>query len=218
VRLGCKSPWYLQPALEARRSAVVLGAGALLVAGCGGEKRQDENERAGNYRLEVVEATFPARQKLAKRSDLVIRVRNAGDQTVPNVAVTVNGLYKRRQSPELADPNRPVFVINGRSADIGGVPEAKEAAPLGCDTAYVSTWACGPLKAGAEKAFRWSVTAVEAGDYTISYRVAAGLDRQAKAVAAGGSSLSGRFTGKISDTAPETRVADDGKTVVRGTR
>ena len=196
-----------------------LTAGVLLLAGCGGDKRQDENERAGNFELEVVKASFPASQKLAKRSDLVIQVRNSGAKTAPDIAVTVRGLYVRKPNRDLADPNRPVFVINGRAKNVGGVPEAKEdVLPEGCDTAYVNTWACGPLKPGRERTFKWSVTAVDAGKYTISYRVSAGLDGKAKAVAANGSSLTGSFTGKISNAAPATRVADDGKTIVHGTR
>jgi hypothetical protein len=178
---------------------------------------QDENEPEGNFPLEVVDASFPGDQKLAKRSDLRITVRNAGSETVPNVAVTVNGFSERRDNPQLADPERPTFVINGVPKDIGGLPESKEAAPAGCDTAYVNTWACGPLKAGAERTFRWSVTAVEAGDYRISYRVAAGLDGKARAIPSSGR-LAGTFSGAISDKAPDTRVADDGKTVIEGTR
>jgi hypothetical protein len=201
------------------RSATAVTAASLLLAGCGGgNARQDENERAGNFQLEVVEAKFPAKQKLAKRSDLVIEVRNAGSSTAPNVAVTVNGLATRRKNPDLADPNRPTFVINGRPVDIGGMPETKEAVPAGCDTAYVNTWACGPLKAGASRTFKFSVTAVEAGDFKVSYRVAAGLDDRAKAVAAGGKSLSGVFAGRVSDAPPNTRVADDGHTIVTGSR
>jgi hypothetical protein len=110
-------------------------------------------------------------------------------------------------------------VVNGLPREIGGFPEAKDATPLGCDTAYVDTWACGRLEAGAQKTFRWSVTAVKAGDYRISYSVAAGLDGKAKAVgAAAGGAPRGSFTGTVSDEAPEVRVADDGKTVVEGTR
>jgi hypothetical protein len=214
--------WYVRPALEARRKGFLAGlcaASALALAACGGEERQDEDEPEGRFRVDIVDATFPVKQKLAKRSELSITVRNAGERTVPNIAVTVNGLYRRRDNPDLADPNRPVFVINGRRVDIGGVPEAKEdVLPEGCDTSYVSTWACGPLKAGAEKTFKWSVTAVEAGPYKLAYRVSAGLDGKAKAVAARGSSLTGRFTGRISDAAPDTRVADDGHTIVKGTR
>jgi hypothetical protein len=203
--------------LQARRPAIGCVVAVLALGGCGGQKTQDENEPEGNFPIEVVDASFPGEQKLAKRSELEITVRNAGSDTVPNVAVTVNGLSERRDNPDLADPERPVFVINGVPTDIGGLPEAKEAAPRGCETAYVNTWACGPLPAGREKTFRWSVTAVEAGHYDVSYRVAAGLDGKAKATPSSGA-LSGRFSGTVSDEAPDTRVADDGKTVVKGTR
>ena len=191
----------------------------LALAGCGGGERQDENEPEGNFPVEVVRATFPEQQKLAKSSDMVVTVRNAGDDTIPNIAVTVNGFEKRKSDPELADPSRPVFALNGVQVKIAGFPEAKEAAPRGCDTAYVNTWACGPLKPDEQRTFRWTVTAVQAGDFKIDWRVAAGLDGKAKAVAAGGGPAPrGQFAGTVSDEAPDVRVADDGKTIVNGTR
>jgi hypothetical protein len=218
LRRARAGPWYVQPALEARRLAFACAAATLALGGCASTKKQDENEKAGNYQVEVVSANFPAKQKLAQSSRLVIRVRNAGNATVPDIAMTVNGFSKRRKGPDLADPERPQFVINGRPKSLGGQPEAKEQTPVGCETAYVNTWACGKLKAGAEKTFEWNVTAVQAGAYKISYRVAAGLDGKAKAVAGGGGILSGSFAGTVADKPPDTRVADDGKTVVRGTR
>jgi hypothetical protein len=191
----------------------------LAVAGCGGGERQDENEPEGNFPVEVVEAKFPANQKLAKSSDLVVTVRNAGRETIPNIAMTVAGFDRRKKDPDLADPNRPVFALNGVQVEIAGFPEAKDASPRGCDTAYVNTWACGPLKPNEQKTFRWSVTAVQAGDFTVDWRVAAGLDGKAKAVAPGGGPAPrGSFSGTISDEAPKVRVADDGKTIVSGTR
>jgi hypothetical protein len=191
----------------------------LAVAGCGGGERQDENEPEGNFAVEVVEAKFPEDQKLAKSSDLVVTVRNAGDDTIPNIAMTVNGLDRRVKDPDLADPNRPVFALNGVQVEIAGFPEAKDAAPRGCDTAYVNTWACGPLRPNQQKTFRWSVTAVQAGNFNVRWRVAAGLDGKAKAVAVGGGPAPrGRFSGTISNEAPDVRVADDGKTIVSGTR
>jgi hypothetical protein len=191
----------------------------LAFAGCGGGERQDENEPEGNFPVEVVRATFPEDQKLAKSSNLVVTVRNAGQDTIPNIAVTVNGLDERKDNPDLADPSRPVFAINGVQVEIAGFPEAKDASPRGCDTAYVNTWACGPLKPNEEKTFRWSVTAVKAGPFKIDWRVAAGLDGKAKAVAAGGGPAPrGQFAGTISNEAPDVRVADDGHTIVNGTR
>jgi hypothetical protein len=208
--------WYVRSALR-RRSVVAVCL--LAVAGCGGGERQDENEPEGDFPVEVVEARFPQDQKLAKSSDLVVTVRNAGRETIPNIALTVEGFDERKDDPELADASRPVFAIDGVHVEIAGFPEAKDASPRGCDSAYVNTWACGPLEPNEQKTFRWSVTAVRAGDFEVSWRVAAGLDGKAKAVAAGGGPAPrGQFSGSISDEAPEVRVGDDGKTIVSGTR
>jgi hypothetical protein len=200
-------------------SKYVVAACLLAFAGCGGGERQDENEPSGNFPVEVVKASFPQKQKLAKSSDLVVTVRNAGQKTIPNIGVTVNGLNERKNDPDLADATRPVFAINGVQVKIAGFPESKDAAPRGCDTAYVDTWACGPLKPNQTKTFRWSVTAVRAGDYRIRWNVNAGLDGKAKAVASGGGPAPrGQFSGTISNAAPTVRVADDGHTIVNGTR
>jgi hypothetical protein len=205
------------PDLERRR--IVPVCLIAVVAGCGGGERQDEDEPDGDFAVEVVTATFPEKQKLAQSSELLITVRNAGDEAVPNVAVTVNGLNYRSDQADLADAERPQFVVNGVPREIGGFPDAKDATPLGCDTAYVETWACGRLKPDTEKTFVWKVTAVKAGPYEIKWRVGAGLDGNAKAVGAGGGAApSGAFSGTVSDAAPDVRIADDGKTVVSGTR
>jgi hypothetical protein len=191
----------------------------IAAAGCGGGARQDENEPEGDFQVEVVKASFPEKQKLATRSELEITVRNAGSETVPNLAVTVDGFSYRRDKAGLADPSRPRFAVNGVPEQIGGFPEAREDTPPGCETAYVSTWACGPLKPDAEKTFRWSVTAVVAGPYRIRYRVAGGLNGKARAVLAGGGSApGGSFAGTVSDKANHTVVGSDGKTVVNESR
>ena len=156
-----------------------------------------------SFKVSVVSAKFPEDQKLAKRSELEIVVRNdEAKRTVPNIAVTVRGFDERRDNKALADPNRPVFVINGVPKEIGTFPESKEAAPEGGETAYVDTWALGPLKAGEEETFRWNVTAVRAGTFKITYEVAAGLDGKAKAVGEGDEPPAGLFAGRISDAAP----------------
>ncbi len=209
--------WYVRGALRA--TSVVALCLLIAVAGCGGGERQDENEPEGNFPVEVVRATFPEDQKLAKSSEMIVTVRNAGRETIPNIAVTVDGFDTRKTDPDLADPSRPVFALNGVQVEIAGFPEAKDASPRGCDTAYVNTWACGPLRPNQQKTFRWSVTAVQAGDFKVAWRVAAGLDGNAKAVLPGGGPApTGRFSGTISDEAPDVRVADDGKTIVSGTR
>jgi hypothetical protein len=208
--------------LEARRryarGAVVL-AGLIAATGCGGGERQDADEPEGEFPVQVLNVTFPERQKLAQSSNLVITVRNAGTETIPNIALTVDGFNYRRDDPDLADRERPRFAVNGVPVEIAGFPEAKDATPRGCDTAYVNTWACGPLRPDAQTTFRWSVTAVQAGPFKVDWRVAAGLDGKAKAVGAGGGPApSGSFAGSVSSKAPQTRVGEDGRTVVSGSR
>src|SRR6186997_554742 len=166
---------YVPRAVRAWRVYVVPLC-LLAFAGCGGGERQDENEASGDFPVEVVKAAFPETQKLAKSSNLVVTVRNAGRETIPNIGLTVNGFDERASEPDLADPNRPVFAINGVQVKIAGFPESKDASPRGCDTAYVNTWACGPLRPNEMKTFRWSVTAVQAGKFRVAWRVAAGLD------------------------------------------
>ena len=209
------------PDLEARRKRFAGGialVSLIAIGGCGGGARQDENEPSGNFAVEVVNATFPEKQKLAQTSELVITVRNAGKQVVPNIAVTVEGLNYRATQPGLSDPERPRFALNGIPRQIGGFPEAKDTSPAGCDTAYVNTWACGPLKPGREATFVWQVTPVKAGPFEVSWRVAAGLNGKAKAVATGGGVPTGSFSGSVSRAAPKVRIANDGKTVVTETR
>lgn len=203
--------------MEARRIVGALAAlsAALVVAGCGGGERQDENEPEGDYRVEVTEAEFPGDQKLAKPSTLTITVRNLDDKTIPNIAVTVKGFDQRLDDPDLADPERPVFAVNGEPREIGGLPESRAQVPEGGETAYVDTWALGELAPGKSKTFEWKVTAVEAGPYRLRYEVSAGLDGKARAVDRAGDQPIGVFAGTISDEPPNARVADDGRTVER---
>ena len=66
------------PDLEARRIVLVC---LIAAVGCGGGERQDENEPEGDFAVEVVASDFPKQQKLAQSSDLMITVRNSGDET-----------------------------------------------------------------------------------------------------------------------------------------
>ena len=204
--------------MNGRTHAALVLTGVFALAGCGGGERQDEDEPEGDFDVEVSRATFPKEQRLAQTSNLVITVRNAGDRVIPNVAITVEGFDFEKDDETLSDSSRPQFAVNGVPREIGGFPDAKDATPLGCDTAYVDTWACGPLKAGDEKTFRWSVTAVKAGPYEITWRVAAGLNGNAVAVGVEGTPARGIFFGEVSDVAPDVRVGEDGRTVVEGTR
>ena len=193
----------------------LCGLVAALAVGCGGGERQDANEDEHSYEVAVVDAKFPEQQRLAKKSELAITVRNDDDsETIPDVAVTLKGLEQRVDDPRLQDPNRPVFVIDGDPTEIGGYQEVKLAAPEGGETALVDTWALGELKPGAEKTFRWRLTAVKPGPYELSYSVAAGLGGKAKAVGPGDAQPQGVFKGTIVAKPPVSRIADDNTTVV----
>jgi len=148
-----RSQWYRSRALIGKSSQRAVPAAlvcASLLAGCGGGgPRQDASEPSGSFKVLIVQAKFPDKQSLATRSFLVIAVKNVDSKTIPNVAVTVKSFDKRSKASNLADPRRPLFVVNK--------------GPRGGDTAYVGTSALGPLKPGETKTFKWDVTAVVAG-------------------------------------------------------
>ncbi len=215
---GRIDPWYVGRGLRAKGLLAGLAAVATVALAACGEPRQDAKEPTGRYHVSA-KASFASGQKLAKRSQLVIRVRNEENRkAIPNVAVSLKGFSTNIKQQNVSDPSRPIFVINGRPVNLGGFPETKEAAPNGGETAYVDTWALGRLGPGKSRTFKWDVTAVRAGPYHVTYRVAAGLNGKAKAITVAGGPVHGSFAGRVSDTPPRTRVADDGKTVVRGTR
>jgi hypothetical protein len=192
-----------------RHIFVMLAALAVLLCGCG-QQRQDADEPSGDFRLDVANASFPAKQSIAEQSTMRIKVHNPDSKTVPIVAVTVEtkgakpgdgpvAFAQDKSDPRLADPSRAVWVLD------------KE--PKGGTTAYVNTWALGPLPAGQTKTFEWKLTAVQAGDYSIAYRVSPGLDDKAKL--ASGSKAHGTFTVSVSDKPVPARVNAKGQ-VVRG--
>lgn len=196
---------------------VLTAVGGLMsvgVAACGGGDRLDANEDEGTYEVQVSEASFPEHQVLAKKSALEITVKNTGSEAIPNIAVTVDGFYTRLKDPDLFDPRRPIFSINGVRKQIGNYPEIKLDAPGGGETLYVNTWALGRLKPDAETTFRWRVTALRPGPYKLTYKVSAGLQGKALAEDVGGEQPSGTFAGTISDEVPYNRVAADGRTVI----
>ncbi len=202
--------------------AVVVGALALVLPGCGGcgggGSRQDANEPSGKFPVQVVTSSFPTRQRLAQTSDLKIGVKNSGTKTVPAVAITIsidkNAVHPFSYydpQPGLADPDRPVWVLEQGWPKLAG-----QTAPAGAETANDKTFDFGPLKPGKTTEAVWRVTPVRGGIYTIDYEVDAGLNGKAKAVTADGNPVTGSFAVKISTTPTNTRVTGSGKVVVVG--
>jgi hypothetical protein len=189
------------------RRVVVLAL--LFAVGCGGGARQDANEPSGDFKVEVVNASFPRVQHIAQTVLLRLRVRNADTRALP-VAVTIETAAPNRAvaassfgqgslDTALADSNRPVWVL--------------DRGPRGGDTAVTNTWLAGPLRPGESRLMTWRLVAARAGTYTVSYRISPGLTGKARVAA--GSRADGRFRVVIADEPVPARVGPGGS-VIRG--
>jgi hypothetical protein len=159
------------------------------------------------------------KQALASPTTLKIAVRNSGRKTLPNVAVTVNSLtYRATQPPNLADPQRPTWIIyTGPGPLSKPFVESEEVTHAGGgQTASLHTWALGRLPPGATKVFAWKLLPVVAGEKTIHYAIAADLGGKAKAEFAGGASPTGSFTVHVAPAPPRTHVNPETGAIVRG--
>jgi hypothetical protein len=210
--------------LAAVVAACVLAAG---VSACGEDaERQDVNEPSGEFPVEVEAAKFPTDQRLAQTSDLRLEVTNAGDEQIPDLAVTIwtgeekaGGSFSiRSDQPGLADPNRPVWILeHGYPKLARGNPSRAEleAAPTaGAVTAQTDTFSFGPLPEGESKDIVWRVTPVMAGTWTVHYELAAGLTGKAKAVSSDGGPVEGEFVVTITDKPPKASVSGSGQVVI----
>ena len=174
---------------------------ALAFAGCGGGERQDANEPNGTFPVEVVKAEFPTDQHIADQSVMKITVRNSGREAIPNLAVTVQPFNYSSKQEGLADPTRPIWVV--------------DRGPVGGDTAYVATWALGKVPPGVTKTFEWKVTPLIPGLHTVKWSVAAGLNGKAKASVSGGGQPHGSFTVNVSGKPADAIVDPDTGQVIR---
>lgn len=196
---------------------MATGLSVLTLAACGGGgERQDAGEPEGDYPVEVTEAKFPNRQRLAKTTNLRLGVENAGTETIPDLAVTIfiddgaSGSFNiRLDQPGLANPNRPVWVLEDKYPQVAGEPRPEGSSP-GTVT-QTNTFAFGPLEPGEEREMVWKVTPVRGGTYTVNYEVAAGLQGNARAVTTDESEPSGEFVVTISTKPPMARVDDEGE-------
>lgn len=195
---------------RARRLAAfaLLGAFVPLLAACGGGKRLDAGEPSGTFEMRVVRASFPTVQSVARITPLELVVRNVGTRAVPNVAVTLDSLLYTEHFPELAANKRPVWVVERGPGAIASPPvESQEISPPGGgQTAYVNTWALGPLAPGSARTFRWLLAPVKPGPHVVHYIVAAGLAGKAKASTSSGAPLAGSLPARILPAPPPTHV------------
>ena len=199
---------------------------AAAVAGCGEDApRQDENEPEGEFPVDVVTAKFPPNQRLSDTVDLQLEIENTGEETVPDLAITIwtgdekaDGSFNvRSDQAGLADPNRPVWILENdypkvltsgvELADLDREPTA------GAETAATDTYAFGAVAPGDSVHAVWRVTPIQGGTYTVHYEVAGGIDGRARAVTADGGPVEGEFVATISTKPPQTRVTESGKVV-----
>jgi hypothetical protein len=227
--------------------AIAVLALAVGVSACGDDApRQDADEPSGEFPVEVTAAKFALDQSLAETTDLTLAVANAGDEAIPDLAVTIftgdamaGGPFQvRSDQPGLADPNRPVWILENQfpkcvtdagyklepssetrcvsplEADSpGGLDKAQTA---GADVAQTNTYSFGTLEPSDEIEMIWRLTPVVAGHYTVHYELAAGLTGKAEAVTPDGGSVDGEFVVTIDDTPPEASVAANGEVVNKG--
>ena len=121
--------------LRGARAIIATGTAALAltwgVSACGGGERQDVTEPSGDFPVQVAKAKFPKRQQLVETSNVELKIKNVGDQTIPDLAVTIytvgtkgsgavptkagvtatgsgQGSFNvRLDNPNLSEPNRP---------------------------------------------------------------------------------------------------------------
>lgn len=218
--------WYVANALlegrgkAARLVAPVLAAAAaaLIVAGCGGGQDQNQfrNEQKGDYEVEVTRATFPASQVVARTYEMRIDVENTGDEPVPaiNIAIALPGrdstlaFAYRSPQPGLAASQRPAWVLEEGYPKLAGTVGRG-----GAQTSSKRTFQFGTLAPGQTARTVWRVTAIQPGDFDLSWRIGAGLGLGVNAVDRSGETPAGLFEVSINNRPRLTEIDDQGRIV-----
>jgi hypothetical protein len=179
---------------------------ALLVSGCGGGTRQDAREPEHVYKIRVTDLTFPPKQAISRPTFMRIKVVNADTKTIPNIGVTIDSFYYTSTYPELAANRRPIWVVEQGPGPNPSRPAQSQAIspPGGGQTAYVNTWALGPLAPGKTATFLWKVVPVKAGTHRLHLLVVPSLGGKAKATLPNGGLLAATMQAHIA-AAPAAR-------------
>ena len=218
-------------------STILAALAALALAGCGGT-RQGVNEPSGNFPVQVTAASFPGAQRLSEHTHMVLSVRNAGTQSIPNVTVTICNVTctypapagegtsvapfsqcvpgcRSAQQQGQANLSQPVWIVD-RPPGVCSFSCAQGGAGANA-TATANSWQYGrPLSPGDTATFDWNVTAVAPGRFTVAWMIAAGQYGKAKAILASGSTPCGRtpcgsFPVTISNTPAQSYVNNSGQ-------
>lgn len=190
--------------------------------GCGSSSSAADDEPTGTFHVEVTEASFPTAQSLGQTTLLKLAVRNTGKRAVPALTVSFTIAGKegvnsslpfgvRDPQPELAQPERPVWVLAQSYPRLHGSSK-----PGGASTSSPKTFSFGELKPGKTTTAVWKLSAVRSGKYTLLYNVDAGISGKAKAKTDNGVPPGGSFVTEISERLPETEVNNSGEIVEVG--
>lgn len=199
--------------------AVAAAALALSLSACGGDSEESNASEASASYPVLYTAGFPARQRLGETSLLRIGVRNVGERRMPALTVNVSiageegeasGLPFgiRDPQPELAQPDRPVWVLAEHYPKLAGSTKS-----AGAETTSEKTFEFGPLRPGEKTEAVWKVSAVRTGNYRLLYEIGAGLGGKATAETEAGEPAEGSLAVRISEVPPNTVVTDSGEVV-----
>jgi len=188
--------WYVGAALRrvtANLCACAAATVATVVLGaCGTAQRRDAGAAEGTYTVAVERRSFPAEQRLATAAALVLRVRNTGEEAIPDLVVTVRGFSDRSGGARDADLGRNLWIV--------------DEGPGSATTASDDTWAAGRLEPGRTRTLRWRVTPIVAGTHALRYEIAPALAGGARAQLSGGGEPTGALRVRVTDKPAKARV------------
>lgn len=218
--MGGQTPQNRRRPARAVASGLAAGALALALAACGEDSSDSGTARAsGSYEVRVVAAELPRRQRLGEIVLLRLGVRNVGERAIPALTTTfaIAGEEGRGSKlpfgfrdpqPDLAQPDRPVWVLSEKYPRLVGSSE-----PAGAQASNARTFDFGRLEPGETVEAVWQLNAVKAGRFELLYEVGAGLDGGATVETPSGGDAGGSFVVRITDVPPETVVTDDGRVI-----
>lgn len=174
-----------------RSSLIAIGLSVtVLAAGCGDDEPTGET---GKVNLELVRASFPEHQKLAKPVTMSIVVRNPGNETVEMVTATVapakagqsgSGFATNIARTDAGDRSRPIWIV--------------DEAPANGVTADPAVVRGGPLEPGKTLKFQWKVMPVRSGEHSVRWQVGADVHGDQQVIGDDGEPIEGTFDVTVS--------------------
>lgn len=155
------------------------------IAACG----DDEPERQKNVSLDLVQARFAERQRVAHEETMELAIRNPSDRAVEQITITLrpegDGMTGAGFSASIggagaSDTSRPVWIL--------------DKAPFNSVTADPAVFRGGPIGPGRTARFRWQVQPVAVGEHRLHWVVGGDLRGRTRVIDAQGDPLEGTFT------------------------